>query len=226
MVYQYRVHKKVKFSREDRINAGADPVREKINEVITWIFVIIMVICAIYLIIVVPVVISLELGEWRFFAVWVGGFSLYAVLFMPLFMRAPERNATLTLNETEAHFEKDPVRGKFCYKYTVSYDRVSKVYHTDICPVELAPMVKNSNNQNFNRELWHFYNGSYIVAEDCNDNLLFGAVYNEEMWNVLKKYCKNATFYTKEEYLAYIEKKRELDRKHDEYSKKYDGYVN
>ena len=67
MVYQYRVHKKVKFSRKDRINAGADPVREKINEVITWIFVIIMVICAIYLIIVVPVVISLELGEWRFF---------------------------------------------------------------------------------------------------------------------------------------------------------------
>jgi hypothetical protein len=225
MVYQYRVHKKVKFNRKDRINAGKNPVWEKIAGAMYWYLIIVSAILFAFLAI-YPITVALIAEDYCFFVFYCVVILLLTGLIVVGCLSTSERNATLTLSETEARFEEDPVRGKCFCKYTVSYDRVCKVYHTDLCPTELTPMVKNRKNPVYDRELWQFYNGSYIVAEDCNDNLLFGAVYNEEMWNVLKKYCKNATFYTKEEYLADIEKKRELDRKHDEYSKKYDGYVN
>lgn len=142
------------------------------------------------------------------------------------FMYMSERNGTLTLNETEACFQEDPVLGKNFFKYRISYDRVNKVYHTDLCPLALTPMAKNRKNPNYDKELWHFYNGSYIVAEDDNHNPLFGAVYDEELWKDLQEYCKNATFYTKEEYRVDMDTRHELDRKHDEYSQNFDGYVN
>jgi hypothetical protein len=54
----------------------------------------------------------------------------------------------------------------------------------------------------------------------------FGAVYDEKLWKDLQEYCKNATFYTKEEYEADMDTRHELDRQHDEYSHNYEGYIN
>jgi hypothetical protein len=136
-----------------------------------------------------------------------------------------ESNSTLILGENQAHIEKNSMLGKLFYKSTFSYDKVCKVYHVEYCPLGLTPMAKNRKNPKYDKELWHFYNGSYIVAED-NKNGMFGAVYREEIWDFLKDHCKNAEFYTKEKLEAETKKKREMDQMHDEYSKMYDGYIN
>ena len=223
--HQYRVHKKVKFTRADRIKAGVNPMKEKLAGVLNMALGISAVLLGTFLAI-FPLAVALTAGEYRFFTFYLIVILLIAAMLVLFFMYMSKRNGTLTLKETEACFREDPVMGKCFFKYRISYDRVSKVYHTDVCPLALTPMAKNRKNPNYDKELWHFYNGSYIVAEDDNHNPLFGAVYDEELWKDLQEYCKNATFYTKEEYRGDMDRRRELNRKHDEYSQNYEGYIN
>ena len=223
--HQYRVHKKVKFTRADRIKAGVNPMKEKLAGALNLALAISAVLLGSFLVI-FPLAVALTAGEYHFFTFYLIVILLVAGLLVLFFMYMSERNGTLTLKETEACFQEDPVMGKCFFKYRISYDRVSKVYHTDVCPLALTPMAKNRKNPSYDKELWHFYNGSYIVAEDDNHNPLFGAVYDEELWTDLQEYCKNATFYTKEEYGANMDTRHELDRQHDEYSHNYEGYIN
>lgn len=170
--HQYRVHKKVKFNREERIRAGKNPMKEKLTGALNLALAISAVLLGSFLII-FPLTVALTAGEYRFFTFYLIVILLIAAMLVLFFMYMSERNGTLTLNETEACFQEDPVMGKCFFKYRISYDRVSKVYHTDVCPLALTPMAKNRKNPNYDKELWHFYNGSYIVAEDDNHNPLF-----------------------------------------------------
>ena len=225
MNHQYRVHKKVKFTRADRIKAGVNPMKEKLAGALNLALAISAVLLGSFLVI-FHLAVALTAGEYHFFTFYLIVILLVAGLLVLFFMYMSERNGTLTLKETEACFQEDPVMGKCFFKYRISYDRVSKVYHTDVCPLALTPMAKNRKNPGYDKELWHFYNGSYIVAEDDNHVPLFGAVYDEKLWKDLQEYCKNATFYTKEEYEADMDTRHELDRQHDEYSHNYEGYIN
>ncbi len=227
MTYQFQVHKKVEFTGRDRLNAGYDPAKEKLRAVLSCILITMSALLFFFLV-AFPVAIFWSFGDYSMLAFYlvimalIGGILAFGISAMK------PRNSTLTLSETEAHVEENSFWGKIFYKSTISYDRVCKVYHTDICPVELTYMTKNRRHPQYGYdvELWRKYNGSYIVAEDADIKPVFGAVYREEMWQFLKEHCKNATFLTKEEYLADLEKRRALDVEHDAYSKNYDGYVN
>lgn len=223
MEYQYPVHNKVKFRREDIIRAGVNPSLVKFRSIITW-FAYILCTIVISFMIFFPIGVAAYYKEYGFLAFYAILWTVLAGNVGILFFNQ-ESNSTLTLGENQAHIEEDSILGKLFYKRTISYDNVCKVYHTEYCPFGLTPMAKNRKNPKYDKELWHFYNGSYIVAED-NKNGMFGAVYREEIWDFLKDHCKNAEFYTKEELEAETKKKRELDQKHDEYSKMYDGYIN
>ena len=227
MTYKFQVHKKVEFNRRDRLNVDKDSLMEKFIDVLFCLAIIMSTLVG-FFVVTFPTVIFLSFGNYLMLVLHIVVMLLIGGVLVFFFSVMRPRNSTLTLSETEAHVEENSIWGKIFYKSTTGYDRVCKVYHTDVCPIELTPMAKIRRNPQavYDVELWRRYNGSYIVAEDAEVKPVFGAVYREEIWQFLKEHCKNATFFTKEEYLADLEKKRALDREHDAYSKNYDGYVN
>ena len=221
---KYQVHKKVKFNREERINAGNNSAKERLVHGLNCITLVFGVLMYAFLII-FPIGVAIVYKAHGFLVFYSVLMVLFTGLLLVVFSLSKERNSTLTLEDTEAHIEEDSVWGRFFYKRTIRYEDVDVVYHTEYCPLGLTPMAKNRKNPHYDKDLWNYYNGSYIVAVD-NKNDIFGVVYQEEIWQFLKEHCKNATFYTKDEYKAEVEQRRALDREHDKYCKTYEGYIN
>ena len=224
MVYKYQVHKKVKFSKEDLIRAGMNASQVMVTSFLSHVFVGLFAVVYTFIVL-FPIGVAILSRSYVFFAFYSILMSFFTALIYSAFSISQYKNSTLTLEETQAHIEEDSIWGRLFYKRTIWYENVSTIYHTDTCPFGLTPMAKNRKNPQYDKDLWRFYNGSYIVAVD-NKNRMFGAVYRDEIWQFLKQHCKNADFYTMEEYNAEIKRRRALDEEHEKYSKMYDGYIN
>ncbi len=224
MVYKYPVHKKVKFSKEDLIRAGMNSTQAVVMSSFSYVILTLYII--VYGIVVLfPIGVAIVSREYVFLALYSIFMAVITALIYSFLSIMQNNNSTLTLEDTWAHIEEDSIWGRLFYKRTIRYENVSTVYHTDTCPFGLTPMAKNLRNPRYDKDLWRFYNGSYIVAVD-NKNRMFGAVYRDEIWQFLKEHCKNADFYTLDEYNAEIKRRQALDEEHDKYSKMYDGYIN